>query len=88
MANHKSAVKSYKQSLVRCGKNKSVKSRVKTFITKVEASLLAKDFTSAVSAFSIAQSEIMHAVSKGSLHINTASRKVSRLAKRVKALEV
>jgi small subunit ribosomal protein S20 len=74
MANHKSAAKAHRRSLKRAARNKSVKSRFKTFITKFKENLNQE-------AFDAMQSEVMKAVSKGVLHINTASRKISRLNK-------
>ena len=78
MANHKSAAKAHRRSEKRAATNKSVKSRFKTYITKFKESLSA-DVKTAQTHFDQMQSEIMKAVSKGVLHLNTASRKVSRL---------
>ena len=53
---------------------------------KVETALAQGDFTTAQSAFAAAEPEIRRGVTKGVLHMNTASRKISRLSRRVKAL--
>ena len=66
--------------------NKARRSRIKTFIKKVEESILAGDSSEAKSAFKIAQPEIQRGVTKGIFHKNTVSRKLSRLLKRVKAV--
>ncbi len=66
--------------------NKSRTSRIRTFIRKVELALSAENGADAAEALRMAQPEIMRGVSKGVLHKNTASRKISRLAKRVKAI--
>ena len=66
--------------------NKARRSRIKTFIKKVEESILAGDSGEAKNAFKIAQPEIQRGVTKGIFHKNTASRKLSRLLKRVKAV--
>lgn len=87
MANHKSAVKSHKKSLINRERNLSMLSRMKTFIKKVEEQIKAKSFADAKAAFQTAESEIMKIVSAGVLKKKTASRKVSRLCRRVKQLE-
>jgi len=66
--------------------NKIRRSRVRSFVRKVEEALAAGDKTAAEAAFNAAQPELMRAAGKGVLHRNTASRKVSRLAQRVKGL--
>jgi small subunit ribosomal protein S20 len=59
---------------------------VKSFVKKVEEALASGDKAAAETAFASAQPELMRAATKGILHRNTASRKVSRLAKRMKSL--
>ena len=86
MANIKSAKKRVITSQVRAERNKAVKSRVKTYIKKVEAAVAAGDKAAAQAALLAATSEIDKATSKGVYHKNTASRKVSRLAKAVSAM--
>lgn len=86
MANTSSAKKAARKIERRTAINKVRRSRIRTFIRKVEEALAAGDKTAAEAAFQSAQPELMRAASKGVLHRNTASRKVSRLAQRVKAL--
>ena len=86
MANTSSAKKAARKIERRAAVNKNRRSRVRTFVRKVEEALAAGDKAAAETAFHQAQPELMRAASKGVLHGNTASRKVSRLAQRVKAL--
>ncbi|MCX7628920.1 MAG: 30S ribosomal protein S20 [Geminicoccaceae bacterium] len=88
MANTASARKRVRQTIKRTLRNKARKSRIKTFIRKVEAALAAGDPVAAREAFKAAEPEIRRGVSKGVLHLNTASRKISRLAQRIKALDL
>ena len=85
MANHKSAKKRIIRNANRAEINKSRVSRIRTFIKKVEHAITSGDQAAAQTALKEAQPEIMRGVTKGVLHKNTASRKVSRLAARVKA---
>lgn len=62
------------------------RSRVRTYIRKVEEAIKSGDRDAAAAAFRAAQPEIMRGAVKGVLHKNTASRKVSRLAQRVKTM--
>ena len=86
MANHKSAksriIRNNKRSVI----NGASRSRVRTFIKKVEAAILEANKEKAQEAFKIAESEMMTAVRKGVFKLNTAARTVSRLSKKVKAL--
>ncbi len=84
VANHKSALKAYKVSLVKKARNTAVKSRMKTFINKVKSCASSGDSQGAVLLLRKAESEIMKAASKGVVKCGAASRKVSRLAKYVK----
>ena len=86
MANIKSAKKRVLTSQVRADRNKAVKSRVKTYIKKVDAAVTAGDKAAAQVVLNAAISEIEKATSKGVYHQNTASRKVSRLSKAVNAM--
>lgn len=86
MANTKSAQKMVRKLQKRTDVNTARRSRMRTFIRKVEDALRAGDAAAAREALVAAQPEIMRAASKGVLHKNTASRKVSRLSSRVKAL--
>ena len=63
--------------------NKNRRSRVRTYVRQVEEALASGDKAAAEAAFKAAQPELMRAATKGVLHSNTASRKVSRLAQRV-----
>ena len=86
MANTSSAKKAARKITRRAAVNKIRRSRVRSFVRKVEEALAAGDKTAAEAAFNAAQPELMRAATKGVLHRNTASRKVSRLAQRVKGL--
>jgi small subunit ribosomal protein S20 len=86
MANTKSAKKMVRKIARRTEVNKSRKSRVRTFVRKVEEAVASGDKAAAVKALKAAEPEIMRGVTKGVLHKNTASRKVSRLAARVKGV--
>lgn len=86
MANTPSAKKASRKIERRTAINKNRRSRVRTYVRKVEEALAAGDKAAAEAAFAAAQPELARAASKGVLHRNTASRKVSRLAQRLKAL--
>jgi small subunit ribosomal protein S20 len=87
MANTSSAKKAARKIARRAEVNKMRRSRVRSFVRKVEEALASGDRNAAVEAFKSAQPELMRAANKGVLHSNTASRKVSRLAQRVKNLQ-
>lgn len=86
MANTPSSKKRARQAERRAKVNKARKSRIRTFIRKVEEALSAGNAEAAREAQRAAQPEIMRGATKGVLKKRTASRKVSRLAQRVKAL--
>jgi small subunit ribosomal protein S20 len=86
MANSPSSKKRALQAARRADINKARRSRMRTFIRKVEEAITTGDYTAAAEALRQAQPEIMRNVSNGVVHRNTASRKISRLAGRVKAL--
>lgn len=86
MANSRQAKKRARQSVTRFKVNHSRIMRVRTFIRKVEEAIAGGNYEEARSALRQAQSEIMRSVSKGIMHKNTASRKVSRLSRKVKLL--
>ncbi|ADZ72750.1 30S ribosomal protein S20 [Polymorphum gilvum] len=86
MANTPSAKKAARKIARRTATNKARRSRVRTFLRKVEEAIASGDQAAASEALKVAQPEIMRAASKGVIHANTASRKVSRLNARVKAL--
>ncbi|MBO6717813.1 MAG: 30S ribosomal protein S20 [Rhizobiaceae bacterium] len=86
MANTSSAKKATRKIARRTMINKNRRSRMRGFVRKVEEALASGDKAAAEAALKAAQPELMRAASKGVVHKNTASRKVSRLAQRVKAL--
>ena len=86
MANSPQAKKRARQNERNRLVNKDRRSRVRTFIRKVEEAIAAGDKESASAALKLAQPELMRGVSKGIFHRNTAARKMSRLAARVKAI--
>jgi small subunit ribosomal protein S20 len=86
MANTPQAKKRARQIERRTDVNKARRSRIRTFLRKVEEAILGGDQQVAAEALKTAQPELMRGVTKGVLHKNTASRKVSRLASRVKAM--
>ena len=86
MANNPGARKAIRKIEARTEVNKARRSRVRTFLRKFEEAVTAGDVGAAKSAFVEAQSELMRAVSKGVVHKNTGSRKVSRLAAQLKKL--
>lgn len=88
MANTSSAKKATRKIARRTAINKNRRSRVRSFVRKVEEALAAGDQAAAAAAFQAAQPELMSAAAKGVLHKNTASRKVSRLAQRLKTLSI
>ncbi|MGI4775527.1 MAG: 30S ribosomal protein S20 [Janthinobacterium lividum] len=83
MANHSSAKKAIRQTLKKTAVNKNRTSRIKTYIKKVVQAVANGSKEEATTAFIKAQSEIMIGVTKKVLKLNTASRKVSRLATKV-----
>eukprot|EP00919_Chromeraceae_sp_WS-2016_P017003 GHVR01040634.1.p2 GENE.GHVR01040634.1~~GHVR01040634.1.p2 ORF type:complete len:105 (+),score=11.34 GHVR01040634.1:1-315(+) len=86
MANTPSAKKATRKIEARTAVNKARRSRVRTFIRKVEEAITAGDHKQAMEALAVAAPEIARASSKGIVHANLAARKVSRLNHRVKAL--
>ncbi|MBP1851467.1 30S ribosomal protein S20 [Rhizobium halophytocola] len=86
MANTVSAKKATRKIARRTDINKARRSRVRSFLRKVEEALAAGDAGVAKQALQAAQPELHRAASKGVMHANTVSRKISRLASRVKAL--
>jgi small subunit ribosomal protein S20 len=86
MANTPSAKKATRKIATRTEINKSRRSRMRTFVRKVEEAITAGDHTAAFAALRVAEPEIVRASQKGIIHANVAARKVSRLNHRVKAL--
>ena len=86
MANNPGAKKAIRKIEARTEVNRNRRSRVRTFLRRFEEAIAKGDAGAAKTAFGEAQSEVMRAVSKGVIHNNTGSRKVSRLAARLKKL--
>lgn len=86
MANNPGAKKAIRKIARRTEVNTARRSRVRTFLRKFQDAVTAGDATAAKTAFVEAQSELMRAVSKGVVHKNTGSRKVSRLAAQLKKM--
>lgn len=86
MANTKSTKKAIRKIARKTAINKNRRSRMRTFIRKVEEAISAGDQSVAQQALVAAQPEIMRSAQKGILHKNSASRKISRLSARIKAL--
>jgi small subunit ribosomal protein S20 len=86
MANNASSKKRARQTERRTDVNKARRTRIRTFLRKVEEALASGNQEAAALALKNAQPELMRGVTKGVVHKNTAARKISRLASRVKAL--
>jgi small subunit ribosomal protein S20 len=86
MANTVSAKKMTRKIAKRTAINRSRRSRMRTFLKKVEEAIASGDRNAASEALRAAEPELMRAAQKGIVHKNTASRKVSRLAHRVQAI--
>jgi small subunit ribosomal protein S20 len=86
MANTAQSKKRARQSETRFAINKARRSRIRTFVRKVEEAIASGNAEAALAALRAAQPEMDRGVTKGILHANTVSRKLSRLAARVKAL--
>jgi small subunit ribosomal protein S20 len=87
MANTSSAKKAVRQAAKRTEVNKARRSRLRTFVRKVEEAIAAGDKSAAEAAFKEAQPVIMSSTHRGVLHHNTAARKISRLAQRIKTIQ-
>ena len=86
MANIASAQKRIRQTVKRTARNAARKSRMRSFVKKVEAAIAAGDKVAANAALRVAQPEMQRAVIKGVVHLNNVSRKISRLSARIKSL--
>ncbi len=86
MANITSAKQRIRETARRTEINRNRRSRIRTFIKKVETAIGDGNKDEAAEAFKQAQPELMRGVTKGVIHRNTASRKLSRLSARIKAL--
>ena len=83
MANTSSAKKATRKIAARTEVNKARRSRMRSFVRKFEEAVASGDKAAATEAFKVVEPEIMRAATKGIVHKNTASRKVSRLAARL-----
>ena len=86
MPNIESAKKRMRQAARKTEVNRARKSRIRTFIKKIDLAVQAGDKSGAELALKLAQPEIMRGVSRGIMHKNTASRKISRMSARIQAL--
>lgn len=86
MANSPQSKKRARQNTRRMEVNKARRSRIRTYLRKVEEAIASGDKDAAAAALKMAQPELMRGVSKGIYHKNTAARKMSRLAARVKSI--
>lgn len=86
MANSPQAKKRARQNEARFQVNKARRSRIRTFLRKVEEAITSGDKDAATAALRSAQPELMRGVTKGVYHKNTVARKMSRLSARVKAI--
>ncbi|AWI82343.1 30S ribosomal protein S20 [Alloyangia pacifica] len=86
MANTPQSKKRARQNEKRYAVNKARRSRIRTYLRKVEEAIASGDKDAATAALAAAQPELMRGVTKGVFHKNTASRKMSRLSSRVKSL--
>jgi small subunit ribosomal protein S20 len=87
MPSHRSAEKRVRVTAKRTAVNKARRSQIRSAIRSVEEALAAGDKKAAAEALKAAEPQIMRGVSKGVVHKNTGSRKVSRLSARLKALK-
>jgi small subunit ribosomal protein S20 len=88
MANTASARKRIRQTATRTERNTARKSRMRTFVKKVELAIASGDKTAAAEALRAAQPEMQRAAGKGVTHHNTVARKRSRLSARIKAIAI
>lgn len=86
MANSSQSKKRARQSEARADINKARRSRIRTFLRKVEEALAAGNQVAATAALQLAQPELARGISKGVMHKNTVARKMSRLTLRVRGL--
>ncbi|AKO98785.1 MAG: 30S ribosomal protein S20 [Marinovum algicola] len=86
MANTPQSKKRARQNEKRFAVNKARRSRIRTYLRQVEEAIASGDKDAATKALRAAQPELMRGVTKGVMHKNTASRKMSRLSARVNAI--
>ena len=87
MANHKSSKKRILRNNKRNEINSNRISRIRTYIKKVETEISSENKDKANEAFKLAMPEVQRGVSKGLIHKNTASRKLSRLSNKIKTIK-
>lgn len=87
MANHKSAIKTIRQTEKRTAINKSRMSRIRSHLRNVEEAIQSGNKNDALTRFREMQSELMRGVRRNMFHINTASRKISRISARIKSIQ-
>ncbi|MBF9035229.1 30S ribosomal protein S20 [Rhodobacterales bacterium HKCCE2091] len=87
MANTPQSKKRARQNERRYAVNKARRSRIRTYLRRVEEAIASGDQDAAAAALKEAQPELMRGVTKGVLHKNTAARKMSRLSSRVKGIK-
>ncbi len=87
MANHASAKKRIRRNAKRAAINTNRRSRMRTFVKKVELAIAAGNAKEANEALLLTQPELDRGVAKGILHKNAAARKMSRLSARIKAMK-
>lgn len=86
MAHHKSARKRIRRNERKTHVNRNRVSRIRTFLRRVEDAIASGDSAAAQTAFAAAQPELQRGVTKGVLHRNTAARKISRMARRIRSM--
>ena len=86
MANHKSAIKRARQDIIRNVRNSSRKTKIKSSVKKLNELISNKDKAASEETLKKVSAVILKAASKGTLHNKTASRKISRLSKKISAL--
>lgn len=86
MANHASSKKRVRRNDRRAEINMARRSRIRTFVKKVESEISAGNADGAKEALRVAQPELHKGISKGILHKNTVARKLSRLSARIKEI--
>ena len=86
MANLSSSKKMVRKILKRTERNKSLRTNVRTYIRRFEEAIASGKTNEAETAFKIVQPKLMKLAQKGILHIKYASRKVSRLSKKIKSI--
>jgi len=87
MANHKSSEKRISTTIKQTATNTARRNGISTFVRKIEAAVAAGDAKAAAEALKAARPEIQRGVTKGVLAKSTASRKLSRLSARIKAIK-